>query len=299
MNIAVTATGGGVGQSILKALKGSHYNVIALDSEVLAAGLYMVPQHFIIPYANDERYISELVNICEQHKVDLLFPGMDCELEKLADNEYRFSEIGTKVAVSNFMVIDIADDKRLTNIFLKQNGFPYPKIFLDPAEITFPCVCKPRKGGARSKGVVVAHDIFEVPTLDNYIIQEYIEGDEYTCGTLTLDRKYRGCIVMRRILRDGDTYKAFVEHNDAIEDLCRKICEELKPMGAFNIQLRLRDGIPYVFEFNARCSGTTAARALAGFNEPLMIADYLLKGKEPEFDIKPITILRYWNELVI
>ena len=28
-----------------------------------------------------------------------------------------------------------------------------------------------------------------------------------------------------------------------------------------------------------------------------MIADYILKGKEPEFDIKDLTVLRYWNEI--
>ena len=65
------------------------------------------------------------------------------------------------------------------------------------------------------------------------------------------------------------------------------------------MQLRLKDGKPYVFEINARCSGTTAARTLSGFNEPKMIADYLLKGIEPTFAIKEQTILRYWKELVV
>ena len=61
----------------------------------------------------------------------------------------------------------------------------------------------------------------------------------------------------------------------------------------------MRDGIPYVFEINARCSGTTASRTLCGFNEPKMIADFLLKGIEPVFEIKEKTILRYWKELVV
>ena len=30
-----------------------------------------------------------------------------------------------------------------------------------------------------------------------------------------------------------------------------------------------------------------------------MIADYLLKGIEPQFNIKELTILRYWEELVV
>lgn len=61
----------------------------------------------------------------------------------------------------------------------------------------------------------------------------------------------------------------------------------------------MKGGIPYIFEINARCSGTTASRTLCGFNEPKMIAEYLLMNKEPSFEIQEKTILRYWKELVI
>ena len=61
----------------------------------------------------------------------------------------------------------------------------------------------------------------------------------------------------------------------------------------------MKNNKPYVFEINARCSGTTAARTLSVFNEPKMIADYLLKGIEPKFQIKEQTILRYWKEIVV
>ena len=128
---------------------------------------------------------------------------------------------------------------------------------------------------------------------------EYIEGDEYTCGTINLDGSCKGAIIMRRILRDGDTHKCFTEKNDIIEKEVRLVVETIKPFGACNVQLRMKNNKPYVFEINARCSGTTAARTLSGFNEPKMIADYLLKGIEPKFQIKEQTILRYWKEIVV
>jgi len=297
--IAVTATGGGVGQSILKALKDSDYEVIALDGDRLGAGLYMVSESYLIPYARDPEFIPFLLNLCKGKDIDLLFPGMDCELPKLSEAKKMFNKLGVKIPISNTKIIDIADNKLTTQHFLKNNKFPYIKTFIYGNKMRY--VLKPRTGGARSQNMsfVTDKDIFTFKNNSNYVAQEYIEGDEYTCGMLTLDGKYIGCIVMRRILRDGDTYKAFVERNETIENLCRDICNILKPEGAFNIQLRMRDGVPYVFEFNARCSGTTAARALAGFNEPKMIADYYLKNIEPEFKIKEINILRYWNELIV
>ena len=160
-------------------------------------------------------------------------------------------------------------------------------------------------GGARSKNTYVARsekafDVYrQLVDPDNCIVQEYIEGDEYTCGSVTLDEKCVGVIVMRRILRDGDTYKAFVDRNPKLESEVRSIVSALKPFGACNVQLRVRNGTPYVFEINARCSGTTAARALAGFNEPRMIAEYLIDQQQPSFNIREISILRYWKELVV
>ena len=122
--------------------------------------------------------------------------------------------------------------------------------------------------------------------MDDYIVMDYIEGDEYTCGTVNLGGECKGVIVMRRILRDGDTHKCFSEKNQVIEAAVRKVVEVIKPFGACNIQLRMKGGIPYIFEINARCSGTTASRTLCGFNEPKMIAEYLLMNKEPSFEIQ-------------
>lgn len=299
MRIAVTATGGGVGQSILKALKGSDYEMIALDGDRLGAGLYMVPESYIIPFASDPEFVPFLLNFCKEKKIDLLFPGMDCELFKLSNSKQLFEKIGAKVVISRESVIDIADDKLKTQLWLEDHGFPFIETFdTDDREVKY--VLKPQSGGARSKGVytIGSRDIFGFKATTNYVAQKYIEGDEYTCGSVTLDGKFKGCIVMRRILRDGDTYKAFVEDNAEIEQLIAAVCAELKPEGACNFQLRLSDK-PYIFEINARCSGTTACRALAGFNEPLSIADYYLKGIEPQYDIKQISILRYWNELIV
>lgn len=142
---------------------------------------------------------------------------------------------------------------------------------------------------------------YRLETLDraNYIAQEFVEGDEYTAGTLTFDGKCQGTIVMRRILRDGDTYKAFVVADPALHRFVAAAAEALKPFGPCNFQFRVRGGKPYVFEINARCSGTTYFRALAGVNEPLLIADHLLDGKPIRYAPREIAVLRYWNEIVV
>lgn len=305
--IAVTAVGGGVGQSIMKSLQGYDYQLIALDGEVLGTGLYAASNSYVIPYANDSNYIHELLRICKKEKIDLLFPGMDVELMPLSRNRELFEDNGIKVIVSSPEVIELSDDKLSLYNSLINKGINIPRtqeaIKFEPSSDSFPFIIKPRKGGARSKNVKIIKNYDEWTSikvdLAEYIVMDYIEGDEYTCGSVNLDGICRGIIIMRRVLRDGDTYKCFVEKNQVIEQHVRKLLEVIQPYGACNVQLRLKDDVPNIFEINARCSGTTAARTLCGFNEPLMVADYVLKGIDPNFKIKESTVLRYWKELLV
>jgi carbamoyl-phosphate synthase large subunit len=252
-------------------------------------------------------FVERLLEICESEKCKLVFAGHDVELLPLAENRERFESIGAIPVVSSPKIIRICDDKLATVDFLRDNGFPAPHTerLRDVSSFDFPAVLKPQRGGARSRGTFVIRSEGDLEACrafideDNCVVQEYVEGDEYTCGTVNLGGKCAGVIAMRRTLRAGDTYKAFVERDEHLETTVRDIVNALVPFGACNAQLRVRDGEPLVFEINARCTGTTAARALAGFNEPAMIADFLLRGISPEYSIREISILRYWQELVV
>ncbi|MGY2490716.1 ATP-grasp domain-containing protein [Cupriavidus sp. CP313] len=314
LSIAVTGLGGGVGQSIVKALYDTDYRIVGVDGGALGAGLYAVPAAYIVPYAKDPNFIDRLLDICEKEKCALLFPGSDPELSLLARNVQRFADIGTRVIVSSPRTVEIADDKFLTFTILRELGVsvPYTVDLTNYASgsslpMPLPFILKPKVNGSRSKDVFLIKEDKTFRMLENdpsvqinrFVAQAYIEGDEYTCGTVSVEGGHVGTIIMRRILRNGDTYKCFSVNSPRIEEEVAKVVAGVKPVGALNVQLRMKDGVPYVFEFNARCSGTTAARALAGFNEPKMIADFYLKGIEPAFEIKELSILRYWKELVV
>lgn len=309
IKVLVTGVGGGVGQSILKSFQDSQYLVVGVDGERLGTGLYAVTKAYTIPYAVDPSFVDKILDICTSEACSLIFPGMDAELPVLSQHMNVFKQKDIIPVVSSEEVINISDDKLATYQFLTNHGF-YAPLTVDLSQrqinnLKFPLVLKPRRGGARSRGVHVVHNskefdiVLTTLNLDNYVAQEHIEGEEYTCGSVNFNGHCYGPIIMRRILRDGDTYKAFVVSNPPLENYIRTVAEELQPFGACNFQLRLKKDKPFVFEINARCSGTTYARTLAGFNEPVMVADYLLHGKIPTYEIRYISILRYWKELVV
>lgn len=307
--IIVTGVGGGVGQSILKSLQGSSYRVVGVDAEATATGLYAVDRAYRVPRASDPAFVDRILEIARKEGAELVFPGLDPELPVFAAAVGRFRSAGIHVSISEPRIVEISDDKLATAQFLEANGFPTPRTLLlsdDPNDFaSFPAVLKPRRGGSRSQGVFVARTREDLSRFadtlpaDNYVVQEQILGDEYTCGSVNFEGRCFGVITMRRILRDGDTYKAFVEKNASLSAFVTSVMQALKPYGACNTQLRLRDGIPYIFEFNARSSGTTFCRSLAGFNEPLMIANYLLRDESPQPEAREMTILRYWKEMAV
>jgi len=309
VNVAVTAVGGGVGQGIIKALQNTEYVTVGINSEAFGAGLYATGKSHLGLCADHPEYVDKLIDICKKEKCAVVFPGLNVELAPLSNNKEKFKKNSVFPVISDPNVVAVCEDKLETTKFLESHGFPSPKTYRMKDysfELDFPVVLKPQKGGHRSIGVFEANDRSEFERYracldaDNYIVQEYIRGDEYTCGTVSFEGKCVGIILMKRELRFGDTYRAFVVKDETLSNFVKTVIEALKPFGPCNVQLRLRDNVPYIFELNARCSGTTASRALAGFNEPKMVCDYISKGiSNPRFEIKPIVILRYWKEMVV
>lgn len=307
--ILMTGMGGIVGQGILKCLTNSPYRMIGVDASELAAGLYVMERGYVVPRVNDPSYIDHLLGLCLREGVRYVFPGLDMELPVLAQAAPRLREQGVLPIVSSPEVIELADDKLATARFLQAHGFEAPKTVdlgeESPRKLGFPVVLKPRRGGSRSQGVFIIPSESELDyrlatiNVRNYVAQEYLDGDEFSAGTVTFDGRCRGTMVMRRTLRDGDTHKAFVFRNPEVEAYLTRVANALKPFGPCNFQFRMRRGLPAIFEINPRCSGGSCVRALAGFNEPLMIIDYLETGVEPAFEIRPISVFRYWKELVV
>jgi len=315
IKVIITGAGALLGQGMIRSLKQSSLktHIVAVDPSPYAAGLYWSDSAHLIPYANDPRYIDQIKNIIRIETPDAILVGTDVELHIFA--KYRKmleDEFGIHILVSNPRVIGIADDKYLTYKFLKNNGFSYPETCLPGDEeklisiVGFPLVIKPRIG-ARSVGVHKVNDKrtlnrLLLETKEKLVIQECVGSShgEYTASALVFDGKCNASIVMQRELRDGNTYRAYIEEYKELNEKVRTLGEALKPYGSVNFQFRLDDTQVKVFEINSRFSGTTPLRACAGFNEIELCLRRIL-WDEPiiQPQIEEMTILRHWSETII
>ncbi len=298
--VVITAVGGGVGQSILKCLRGTDYRTIGVDIYDTAAGLYLADEAFLSKPAAHPGFIDSLLKVCRATGARYLFPGLDAELAPIAARRDAFLSIGTTPIVSDPAVVHLSDNKLALCRRLAERGLTSIPTYTSleaAAASRGPYIIKPATG-CRSQGVRKVESLAGVSLGPDEIVQAYIGGDEYTCGSVSFDGDVLGVIAMRRQLRDGDTYKAVVDQQPAVVGFVGQLLRDIRPFGPCNVQCRVQDGRVYTLEINARCSGTTAARMHAGFNEPRITLDHL-EGRPTALTIEPIEVSRYWNEVVI
>ncbi|WP_379923341.1 ATP-grasp domain-containing protein [Erythrobacter sp. R86502] len=318
IKVAVTGAGAVLGQGIIKSLKMApcKYDVLALDPNPLSPGLYWADSHHLIPMANDPRYGGAIETLLEAERPDAVLVGTDVELAIFSRNkdiwETRF---GTKIVVSSPDIVAIADDKMATAQWLEAQRLPFPHSATGEASDDidtlvaahgFPLIVKPRQG-ARSIGVSLVHSREDLAVAlhgrEGLIVQQWAGPDheEYTAGVICFDGEVSASIVLRRDLRDGNTFRAYAADYPDCDAYVRQVASALQPYGPANFQFRRgTDGEFRLFEINARFSGTTPMRALLGFNEVHMVLQKVLLGKAIEQpSITRGTVVRFLEEQLL
>jgi carbamoyl-phosphate synthase large subunit len=324
-SVVVTAAGTVIGQGIMKCLRLANknggeieYRITATDASPLAAGLYRGDTGVVVPLASDPAYVESIIDAVKKAGATAIFPGSDEELLPLASAMEKIERrSGAKVIVNPKGVLETCADKWKTYIFLKEYDFPRAESAVPEtkdaffATFGFPLVVKPREGHG-SVDFHIVHDRGEAELAIGVIerkgsrplIQEYLgdDGMEFTTG-VTVNAsggKVMSSISMRRTLKVGQTYKAFIDSFDGVRASAEKVALKLGARGALNVQSRLVDGAPKIFEINPRLSASSPMRAVAGVNEPDILYRNAVLGEEPRVTrYQKLVAMRYWNEVYV
>lgn len=95
MNILLTCAGRrNYLVSYFKEALGKKGKVFVANSTPEATAIFVADGAFIAPPLYEEGYVDYLIDICKQHKVELLVSLFDMELPVLAKHKKRFKKLG-------------------------------------------------------------------------------------------------------------------------------------------------------------------------------------------------------------
>lgn len=212
----------------------------------------------------DPDYISQLLDICKKDHIDLVLPTIDTDLLVLSENRGRFEQSGAKVLVSDADKIRICRDKNHTGDFFESCGLKAPKTYNDYTKYDagFPCFIKP-KDGSSSINAYKVEDEEELAVyseqIDDYVIQPFVDGREYTIDIFCDFDGNPIYITPRERLqvRAGEVLRTQICLDLVMIQESRNLIKQFKPCGPITVQL-IRDrisGINYYIEINPRYGG--------------------------------------------
>jgi biotin carboxylase len=314
MNLLVTNTRNAQSYAIIRALRPFAKKIVATmegDRRLAArlshaANSRLVDKRYYTPSPegdwragqiqekNSEReaaYIEAILKLCDEEKIDTIFPSFDPHVYVFSKNKERFQQRGILIPVPDYEVVITPLDKYRTIKAAEAVGFPCPKTYLPESEddvgrialqLGFPLVIKPRFT-AGGRGTAVVNDMSQLwnrirPTIATQtmpLLQEYIPGNQQENIHLVLDTSGETKLVFQKKSHRQFCHGAFTVHRESIPPtpygfLAGRFLREMGWWGAGLVELKLdeRDQIPKLMEVNPRFGSGILDAVAAGLNPP-------------------------------
>ncbi len=244
LTVGITSAGSGVGSAVLRslALARLETRIVSLDGAPDATGLHRGHRARVIPRAQAPGYAEAILDVCREEGIQALIPGLDTELEPLAEMAGRLREIGCQLLSGSPEPIRLLRDKLRCFEHFSALGLPFvPTVPLARVEDLlgthgFPLLVKPL-GGSGSRGVYV---LFDRRELDKLLADDAVLGGEpfiaqpYLVPTAWGKRKAD--------LRHGDVYAnhALVQKDEHMVQVL--VDRDRRPFGVMASRNSLKDG---------------------------------------------------------
>ena len=231
-------------------------------------GMIVFDRTAVAPLASDANYLQWLIDYIDENKIDLFIPTTEAEICRLVESGSH-NIGGTKVLLNHPFTISKSLDKFECLNHLEACGIPVPIHGLvgNKKPLQYPVIVKPRFGQG-SKGIVLVSDEDKFNhQKTGQVWQEYLSPDdeEYTCAAYATPSTEARILIMKRKLVGGLTGSGIISDNIEIRNYVSEIIKNMMLNGSINIQLRLTNSGPLLFEINPRLSSTVVFRDKLGF----------------------------------
>ena len=255
--------------------------VIVTDVNPLSPAVYAADRAFRVPMATEPGYIDQVLEIAVGEDVRLVVPTIDDELVRFGQAVDRFAAHGIVVAVSSRETTLLCNDKYATCRELRRHGIDAAASWLPdelPDTPVFPLFVKPRcgRGGVGAFAIRDARELaFFLTYVADPIVQQYLDGPEFTIDMLCdFDGRPLSIVPRRRdVIRAGVIDRGCTVNDRTLIALAEACAAAVPFAAAVNIQCRVVNGTPVVFEINPRFSGGIPLTIESGADFPQMLVE--------------------------
>ena len=335
--ITVLVTGGGAPgiagtiYALKNNLDGRSVRIVTVDSREDVVGKYMSDSFHVIPKADDDGFLEEVLKIVKEEGIDVVLPQVTRELEKFSENSDLFESIGVKVVVMKPEVLKVMNNKYLLMKEFQRLGYNQGKfrilrsksdLFEFAEEMGYPendfVVKLAVSNGMRGLRVVTSRKldlksfVNEKPsgifaTIDEIaalfdegelelVGMEYFPGEEYTVDVYRSPLSGKVVVIprLRSSIRSGITFEGVIERSEELIEKSERLSVHLDASYCFGFQFkRMKNGEFGLLESNPRVQGTMIMSVMAGANMIYWAVKEAL-GEEVDLDsVKPIWGLKF------
>jgi carbamoyl-phosphate synthase large subunit len=288
MNVLITSLGSNTSIGVIKALKFEFrsINIIGTDinNQSECNGIAFCDKFYKISRSTNEDFIPELLRIIKLEEIQCIIPIHDKEIEIISKNIELFPSC-TKIAINNGHINEICNNKLKCSAFIDDICIS-PRYF-GLEDIQLPAILKEINGvGSVNIQKIDSQHNLPLKVNDNFVLQEYISGKEYTvdCFSSYSSKTFRCVVRVRNEIKSGISTKGTIVSHPKIENLSMKIISKLNYKGVANIQFIENENNIYFIELNPRFAGGGILTYLNGFNIPAIIIKELILNDA--FDLK-------------
>ena len=290
-SLLITGAGSTVGGLICRSITQAafkHIQLVACDSNPRYSNLasHLANEYFQIPPYSDPDYASTVLDLCRSHQIDFILPHTEIEAQQLQpltrDQQTKAvdSLLGTARTYSRFHTKSEASDTA------ESIGIPTPKCFAaDELSETARYVIKPQLGfGSTGVEILSGRELqSRCPDPRDYIIQEHIDGPEFTVEVFSLNKRYAYIVRERRATRGGICTHGRFEDNYVLSEYVDRIISayELPVLSNFQFMFRHSTNEFVLTDANLRVAAGTGLSLAAGWDGLGALLSHVGSSRDP------------------
>jgi carbamoyl-phosphate synthase large subunit len=227
-----------------KARLGIHGNIVAADSDSLAASLNAVDTSHTLPPFDDPACKKKLIDICDREAIDAILPMTNKAIDFLDLQRQNFANNDLLAYLQDSKTIEICHDKQKLAGFFENAGIAFPdtgsaEMFAESNE--FPLIAKPKRGEGSKENFIIENERdlnFYAQKYPGHLLQKFIYGEEYSVDWFSDKSGKPHVIVPRKRLavRGGEVMVSKIYTDPQIIELVKRVGLALKLKGPANLQ---------------------------------------------------------------